>query len=119
MKIMKTVCGKKIIKMNRNEWNKINQTAGWFFTTCSVCQKILFPPKSISDNQEREQLKSHGLCPKCFKKIYEKDFIDGGYSKEKFFQSIIEQEHKILDAWKNVGRKPPMDLFVHYYPEFI
>jgi hypothetical protein len=119
MKLIRTASGKKIIKMNKSEWEKIGQTAGWFFTSCSACQKILLPPKHIPNSQEGEQLKSHGLCPRCFKKLYEKDLLKTEEYAKEFFQSIIEQEHKILNAWKNAGKKPPMDLFVHYYPEFI
>ena len=32
---------------------------------------------------------------------------------------IIEQEHRILNAWKNVSEKPSADLFIHNYPELV
>jgi len=119
MKLIKTASGKTIIKMSKCEWEKIGRTAGWFATLCAACKKLLYPPKHIPNTPDSQVDKSHGFCPKCYKDLYEKDLMKAGYTKEQFIKEIIEQEHRILNAWKNVSEKPSADLFIHNYPELV
>jgi len=117
MKITKTASGSTIIRMSRCEWERIGRKAGWFSTLCSACNNILFPPEHIPDTPDDQHVESHGLCPRCIQNLYEKYLVGAKYTKEKFNQEIMEQEQRILNAWKKANKTPPIDLFVNSYPE--